>query len=545
MTSLRRCSRLLLLLLLLGPLVGCDLSSKDPTVIPLPRTGTPAFAGTATTTLLASPTPLELPDALPTITSAAETATAVPTTEPTPAPPSNTPFLLPTATPVYIPPPDTPLPPTEIPPPSDSPLPTATLIPLATPTPNEADAPTKQPGNLPRPTDRPRRSGDTGGLPGAPNVLAQPDSSFVPKRTATPRRPRTATATRRPATRTPTATPTASRTPTNTPTATATSTATPEPLAASAWLSSTVAGSTFYYLPGSPAQRDLASLQETARVALAKMQARTEISGPVALKIYLVPRVFWQGGAAYDNNELLLTYAERNYVSSEFPLVMQHETSHALAAVVVGPQGDRGGLLGEGFAVWATQGHYHLENYEAQVATLVDQNAVYYLPFEGPQGLRQDFYAAQHELAYLEGAAFVKYIVDTYGLAKFKQFFAQPNDSRAVFGKSNAALEQEWKAYLKNVPHSDEDARALRLTLRYYDVMRLYETNLDSAARILPGKRPSLWTISILSSFRAPSNSPTNIALEQKLIAAGDAIQAADLATANRLLDEVEAASKP
>lgn len=611
---MNRVRLLSLLLLLLLVSVGCDLSPADVPAQPQPgRPGGSIPAGTATMLSLASPTAEELGGLLPTVTSGpgmtatlAVTSTPVELVDelPTSTPvelATDTPLPLLTATPLVLPT-DTSPPPTDIPPPSlptEPPAPPpatpeslppsiAPEPPTATP---EVVLPTftpKQPGGLPRPTERGR--GGDGSLPGAPNVLAQPNSNTLaaaptrtptrPRATPTSRRPR-ATPTRTPVrrspvtpTRTPTRTKTSTRTATRTPTPTytpsATSTPLPTstpvasltatavltaplslpsgtpgvaPLAASAWLSATSDGFTFYYLPNTPAQRDMAVLQQLARESVSKMQARIGVSGSVALKLYLVPRIFWQGGAAYGGGELLISYTDRNYVSNQLDLLFQHETTHALSAQIVGPEGEIGGLLGEGFAVWSTQGHYHVENYEAMVATLVDQNANYYIPFGGPNGLLRDFYSAQHEIAYMEGAAFDKYLIETYGLDKFKQFYAQPNNSRAILGKTITVLEQDWRNYLTTVPHSDDDARKLRLIIRYYDVMRQYETNRDPDARILPGVRPSDWTTSELRSFLAPNSDPANIALEEKLIAAGRALQTGDLTTASQLLDEVAAAS--
>lgn len=314
--------------------------------------------------------------------------------------------------------------------------------------------------------------------------------------------------------------------------------ATKSPSAASAWLTASTPHYTFYYLSNTPAQRDLSKLEGWAEQGLKIVSAKTEITPSVQMKIYLVPRIFWQSGAAY-GQEILIAYPQRNYTSVEVPLAFQHETTHALAALIVHER-NVGGLLGEGFAVWATGGHYHHEDLLALASTLTAENQNYYIPLAA---LSKDFYGAQHEIAYLEGGAYDTWLINTYGLPKFKQYFDQPDNPLPILGKSNAQLEAAWLAALKARPHTVADVRYVQLQVRYYDVMRVYETNKDPDARYLPAESPSTWTTTILSHFLAPASSLLNIELEDKLIAAGNAIVNRDLDTASALLDQVASAS--
>ncbi len=304
------------------------------------------------------------------------------------------------------------------------------------------------------------------------------------------------------------------------------------------WLTASTAHYTFYYLPNTPAQRDLSKLEGWAEQGLKVVSAKSEITPSVQMKVYLVPRIFWQSGAAY-GEEILLSYPDRNYTSVEVPIAIQHETTHALAALIV--HGNNvGGLLGEGFSVWATGGHYHHEDLLALASTLTAENQKLYIPLTA---LRNDFYGAQHEIAYLEGGAYDQWLIDKYGLSKFKQYLNQPDNPQPIMGKSNAQLESDWLAALKATPHTASDVSYVQLQVRYYDVMREYETNKDPDARYLPQPQPSDWTTSILSHFLAPASSPTDIALEDKLIAAGNAIVARDMNTASALLDQVATAA--
>src|SRR5207249_4834049 len=113
--------------------------------------------------------------------------------------------------------------------------------------------------------------------------------------------------------------------------------------------------------------------------------------GNVRIRIYFVNRIFWQGGASYSHNELLISYpeADRDYTSTSLVQVLRHETTHALVEQMLGSDVHKGGLLGEGVAVWAAGGHYQTESVAPLAATLVAENSELYIPLTR---LRDDFY---------------------------------------------------------------------------------------------------------------------------------------------------------
>jgi hypothetical protein len=314
----------------------------------------------------------------------------------------------------------------------------------------------------------------------------------------------------------------------------------PTPLAL-AWLRADTPHFSLYYLPGTQAAQDIETIKATGEHAVADAAAALVVSPTTRISVYLVNRVFWQGGASYAGNVLLLSYPDpsRDIVASDLITVFRHEVTHALVEQMLGSPEHKGGLLGEGVAVWVAGGHYHKEPLDVLASTLVGENSDLYIPVPT---LETAFYDQQHEIAYLEGAALVQYLITREGLDKFKRLLATPTAPGPIYGQSWAQLEQAWRAALAATSHTPADAQAVRLRVRYYDAMRRYEAARDPDARTLPDQPPPAWGPDLLATFARPSPEPANITLEQKLTTAGRALWTPDLATTARILDQVDVA---
>ena len=313
------------------------------------------------------------------------------------------------------------------------------------------------------------------------------------------------------------------------------------PTPSTAWQRADTPHFALYYLPGTQAAQDIETIKTTGEQAVTDAAAALVVSPTTRISVYLVNRVFWQGGASYSGNVLLLSYPDptRDIVASDLITVFRHEVTHALVEQMLGSAENKGGMLGEGVAVWVAGGHYHKEPLDTLAATLVDENRDLYIPLAT---LETDFYNRQHEIAYLEGAALTQYLIDQDGLARFKRLLATPTDPAPIYGRSWAELEQAWRTALAATPHSAADAQAVRLRVRYYDAMRHYEETRDPPARVLPDQPPGQWGPDLIAAFRHPSADPANIALEQKLTIAGRALWNRDLATTVSILDQVDVA---
>jgi hypothetical protein len=306
--------------------------------------------------------------------------------------------------------------------------------------------------------------------------------------------------------------------------------------------------------PGTAAARDLDRLREVAEASYLQAAEVITTSRPVSVTIYLVPRVFWQGGVAYGRDgPLVISTLDRNYTGVPSWSYFVHELTHALSAYALPRGAEGGGLLGEGVAVYASGGHYAEEPIDAWAAALAASDD--YVPL---CRLRYDFYAAQHEVAYQEGASYTAYLIRTYGLEAFRQIYAAQKPQRgdhntdvetfcaadnrrivAPTGKRATTLEQDWLAFLKTVRPTAEQRRAWELTVRFFDTMRRYEETFDQPARQLPPP-PDDWDRATAATFLNAATGRRAEVFETMLSATLPAVQRGDLDHATALLDAIE-----
>jgi hypothetical protein len=324
----------------------------------------------------------------------------------------------------------------------------------------------------------------------------------------------------------------------------------PEPLGVDfTWAVSETEHFQLHYVPGTAAERDRFELGAVAEESLSLIQPVLDVSFDGQMSIYLVPRIFWQGGAAYGDKVQLISYLDRNYTAVETWSYFTHEGTHALAQDILQPKENGGGpdgVLVEGLAVWASGGHYGEEPIDEWAAVVAASDE--YLPLaelrNGP------FYDFQHEISYLQGGSFVQYLVGRYGLDTLKTLYGQAtgeteHDEELVqdlYGKGYADLEAEWRAYLAGLDPTPEQAELWRLQVRTFDLMRRYETELDPDARLLPSTTPPEWMSDTLKVFLKRADAPVNLVVETALIAAQERAHGGDLGGAEALLDDVEAA---
>ena len=326
-------------------------------------------------------------------------------------------------------------------------------------------------------------------------------------------------------------------------------TPTPEPPPVDfTWAVSDTSHFQFHYMPDTSAERDRFQLGALAEASLQHINAVLEMEFDGQMDIYFVPRIFWQGGAAYGNKVQLISYLDRNYTGIETWSYFTHEGTHALAQDLLQPKGEDGGgpdgVLVEGLAVWASGGHYRTEPIDAWAAVVAASDE--YLPLgelrAGP------FYDFQHETSYLEGASFVKFLVEQYGLPKLKELYGRAtNDAdhdkaltEQLYGQDYSGLETDWLAYLAELEPTPQEAQTWQLKTRSFDLMRRYETELDPDARTLPGTTPPEWMSDTLKIFLGRADEPINIVLETALIAVQERLYGGDPDGAAAILDDIE-----
>lgn len=294
------------------------------------------------------------------------------------------------------------------------------------------------------------------------------------------------------------------------------------------------------------AYRDLPEL--VTQVEMAARQASSALQEPPAdkLDIYFVDKVIGQGG--YAGTSMVVSYLDRPYMGQNTYQTLVHEMVHLLDRQFA-PQ--RISFLAEGVAVWASGGHYKEENVDERTAALVQIGE--YVPLAQ---LIDNFYPVQHEVGYLEAAGFVSYLVQRDGWERFRSFYTDvtaddaPTLSQAMdvnlqiyYHTTLSEIEGEWKGYLERIRPSYTILTDLETTLRYYNVMRIYQQEYDPAAYFLTAWLPLPDKVRQQGNPADLTRHPTaeiNVALEAMLYSADQALRQEEYNRANVLLDSVE-----
>ncbi|NJN43981.1 MAG: hypothetical protein HC806_04155 [Anaerolineae bacterium] len=194
----------------------------------------------------------------------------------------------------------------------------------------------------------------------------------------------------------------------------------------------------------------------------------------------------------------------------------------------------------EGLATYLSGGHFKPEPLLERAAEVVDLD--WYLPLAP---LADDFYPSQHELSYLEAAALIEYMVDTWGWEKFDEFYRsiEEHPSRLQSAAINQALtvhyemtfdqlETQFLATLNAFPDSPELEDDVRLTVMFFDTVRRYQQTLDPSAYFMTAWLlgiDELLDSGIVADYVRHPSAPENLALETLLVQADAEMRAGNL----------------
>lgn len=321
------------------------------------------------------------------------------------------------------------------------------------------------------------------------------------------------------------------------------------PLEANAsWSTTSTVCCEVHYLTGTAAERDLPLIVERADEATDYVEARLQVWQEEPISIYLIGRVIGHGGYAQGGDRLVISYLDRHYAGANLQEVLRHEITHVLDAAGLSPQAPP--LMREGLAVWVAGGHFKPEPIRARGAALLRLG--WYIPLGE---LAERFYTHQHEVSYAEAAAFVDYLIETYGWQPFRDFYAglstyegsevEVLDGGLVesFGEGLDEVEAGFLAWLENAPPSPEQERDLEDTVRLFDLLRRYQQAYDPGAYFASGWFPDPVEAEqqgIVADFLRHPHTPENVALETMFIAAREALERSDFHQTERLLESVE-----
>ena len=315
----------------------------------------------------------------------------------------------------------------------------------------------------------------------------------------------------------------------------------PEPQAH--WASTTIPCCVLFYITGTAAERDIATLSQEADEQSDAVAAQIGSKLNTPIDLIFMPRVIGQGG--FTSGGVYVSYLEGNYIGNEMPILFHHEFVHYYDGVVGGDY--RPSIFQEGLAVYLTGGHFKPEPLGPRPAALLDLG--WYIPLAN---VADDFYNQQHDIGYLEAATLVKYLVETYGWGAFNEFYrtipapnGQKNSAvidtalRQHFGISFADLETAYLKALRAQPFTDNERTDLRLTVEFFDTVRRYQKDLDPSAYFLTAWLPDgsvMRQRGIVADFLRHPNGSDNRLVKSLLVRAQQELFSGDYAGTERTL---------
>lgn len=330
----------------------------------------------------------------------------------------------------------------------------------------------------------------------------------------------------------------------------------PEPYAE--WDSAETSCCIIHYVTGTEAERDLNYLMEEAdrQAELAVQRIGGNFDEPII--ITMLPRVLGHGGFA--GREISISYLDRNYAGTDFSMVLLHEMIHILDGRLGGEW--RPSMFIEGVAVYLSGGHFKPEPIMPRAAALLEA------PNEDPDGeygwfialeeLADEFYATQHEIGYLQAAALVGYMEETWGWDAFEAFYRNipsPENGSPIqsiesallahFDISLDELERDFIASLSQELVTAEHIEDIRLTVEFYNTVRRYQRAFDPSAYFRTAWL--LWNEDmrqrgIVADYLRRPELPENLAIENMLLGASQRFLEGDYTGAQNFLDAANAA---
>jgi hypothetical protein len=316
----------------------------------------------------------------------------------------------------------------------------------------------------------------------------------------------------------------------------------PEPQAR--WEQTDTACCILYYISGTDAASDIEKLKVMADAQAADVEQRLHTKIDDKIPLTFLPRVLGHGGFASEG--IYVSYLQQNYAGNGTAQVIHHEMVHWADAQLGGEL--RPTILVEGLAVFLSDGHFKLEAILPRAAALLDLG--WYIPL---RELTNAFYTSQHEIGYIEGAALIGYLVQTYGWEKFDAFYRDIHPSgsqadaldsalQAHFHLNLAQVEQDFIAFLRQQPPDDAARADMRLTVTFYDMVRRYQRLLDPSAYFLNAWLPDGPTMrkqGIVADFLRRPRSTSNLQIETLLVLADAQLRAGNYASAEAAIRAV------
>ncbi|MBN1310011.1 MAG: hypothetical protein JXB30_01240 [Anaerolineae bacterium] len=306
------------------------------------------------------------------------------------------------------------------------------------------------------------------------------------------------------------------------------------------------------YITQTAAGRDINILagEITSSIAAVEEKLGFPVSGK-PIPITLIDNIWGHG--AFVRNDVVISYVDRDYVGLDIDNIIRHEGTHYAMRPL---QHQTPIILVEGVAVYAAEGHYKPEPIPERAAALLALDA--YIPLAD---LATDFYSHQHEIAYLEAAGLVSYLIETYDWNTFLTLYSTTELEtqeaewldqalELTYGKGLNEIEAEYKAWLGQ-QNPGEQVEDLRLTVELFSTVRRYQAAYAPYQEALPAADEATERDLIAEFVREPT-APENIALEAMLAQAGHHLRQGNytsceavLQAINQVLDDHNFAAVP
>lgn len=313
------------------------------------------------------------------------------------------------------------------------------------------------------------------------------------------------------------------------------------------WLTRKTDCCEIHYVSDTAAARDIEKI--AAEVEASVQQVEQVFGEPLENKPFTLTFLdnVWGNSGYADEGGIVIDYVDRDYndPSENLGTVIRHEATHKASGQIDGAE-NMPGFFWEGLAVYVAGGHYKTEPLPERAAALIELGD--YVPLKT---LMNEFGRLQHERRYLQGAAFVAYLVDTYGwngMVKFASTrvggeFVPPDVwmERALdtnFSVSLAETETAFKAWLLQHPPGGQVAD-LRLSVLLQDVRRSYQ-RLYAPYFDMFYFSPPFEAAPPSYALREP-HAAENVALELMLVSAQTALYSGAYAEAELLIIAVQA----
>jgi len=309
---------------------------------------------------------------------------------------------------------------------------------------------------------------------------------------------------------------------------------------------------TIHTITGTDADEAIAQVQQIVEIqtseALAQFESKidpTDTPMDEPLSLALIPSVIGQGGFATDI--AVITYSDRNWTGTNFANIIHHEIVHVLDRQL--NDGPRPSLFAEGLAVYFAGGHYQEGDPLERAAALLAMDR--YIPITD---FVDDFYAAQHEISYLEAGGLVAYLVDIWGLESFLDFYFNlpeaNSDSESIstsleaaFGMSLSDLEADYLEYLRTINPSPAVQADVRLTIEAYETMRRYQQLRIPSAYFRNAWWPPIdraIELGIPGDYAPREKTPVDVILESFFLELFPALESGDQQKAEEKLEEIQ-----